>query len=34
MAKKIIEAHGGSTQLADHKLVVVLPLSGSEPDNN
>ena len=27
MAKKIIEAHGGSTTLADHKLVVVLPLS-------
>jgi signal transduction histidine kinase len=32
MAKKIIEAHGGSTNLADRKLVVVLPLSGSEPD--
>ena len=32
MAKKIIEAHGGSTDLADHKLVVVLPLSGSQPD--
>jgi signal transduction histidine kinase len=31
MAKKIIEAHGGSTDLADHKLVVVLPLSGSQP---
>ena len=32
LAKKIIEAHGGSTKLADHKLVVVLPLSASEPD--
>lgn len=32
MAKKIIEAHGGSTELADHKLVVVLPLSVSQPD--
>jgi signal transduction histidine kinase len=31
LAKKIIEAHGGSTNLADHKLVVVLPLSGSQP---
>jgi signal transduction histidine kinase len=30
LAKKIIEAHGGSTNLADHKLVVVLPLSGSQ----
>ena len=30
LAKKIVEAHGGSTQLADHKLVVVLPLSGSQ----
>ena len=30
LAKKIIEAHGGSTDLADHKLVVVLPLSGSQ----
>src|SRR4029079_2640827 len=29
LAKKIIEAHGGSTNLADQKLVVVLPLSGS-----
>lgn len=29
LAKKIIEAHGGSTKLADHKLVVVLPLSES-----
>jgi hypothetical protein len=29
LAKKIIEAHGGSTDLADHKLVVVLPLSGA-----
>ena len=29
MAKKIIEAHGGSTNLSDHKLVVVLPLSGA-----
>jgi signal transduction histidine kinase len=29
LAKKIIEAHGGSTNLADHKLVVVLPLSGA-----
>lgn len=34
MAKKIIEAHGGSTKLADHKLVVVLPLSGSQPDQD
>jgi light-regulated signal transduction histidine kinase (bacteriophytochrome) len=32
LAKKIIEAHGGSTDFADHKLVVVLPLSGSQPD--
>jgi signal transduction histidine kinase len=32
LAKKIIEAHGGSTKLADHKLIVVLPLSASEPD--
>jgi signal transduction histidine kinase len=32
LAKKIIEAHGGSTNLADQKLVVVLPLSGSQPD--
>jgi signal transduction histidine kinase len=32
MAKKIIEAHGGSTELADHKLVVVLPLSVCQPD--
>jgi signal transduction histidine kinase len=32
MAKKIIEAHGGSTKMADHTLVVVLPLSGSQPD--
>jgi signal transduction histidine kinase len=31
LARKIIEAHGGSTNLADHKLVVVLPLSGSQP---
>jgi signal transduction histidine kinase len=31
LAKKIIEAHGGSTKLADHKLVVVLPLSESQP---
>jgi light-regulated signal transduction histidine kinase (bacteriophytochrome) len=31
LAKKIFEAHGGSTKLADHKLVVVLPLSGSQP---
>ena len=31
LAKKVIEAHGGSTELADHKLVVVLPLSGSQP---
>jgi signal transduction histidine kinase len=30
LAKKIVEAHGGSTNLADHKLVVVLPLSGSQ----
>lgn len=30
LAKKIVEAHSGSTQLADHKLVVVLPLSGSQ----
>jgi signal transduction histidine kinase len=32
LAKKIIEAHGGSTKLADHKLVVVLPLFGSQPE--
>jgi signal transduction histidine kinase len=32
LAKKIVEAHGGSTNLADRKLVVVLPLSGSQPD--
>lgn len=32
LAKKIIEAHGGSTNMAEHKLVVVLPLSGSQPD--
>jgi len=32
LAKKIIEAHGGSTDLAEHKLVVVLPLSRSQPD--
>ena len=32
LAKKIIEAHGGSTNLAEHKLVVVLPLSRSQPD--
>ncbi|HEU4433172.1 MAG TPA: hypothetical protein VFR51_07220 [Pyrinomonadaceae bacterium] len=31
LAKKIIEAHGGSTELADQKLVVVLPLAGSQP---
>ena len=31
LAKKIIEAHGGSTELADQKLVVVLPLGGSQP---
>ena len=30
LAKKIIEAHGGSTELADQKLVVVLPLAGSQ----
>ncbi len=30
LAKKIIEAHGGSTNLADNKFVVVLPLSGSQ----
>jgi light-regulated signal transduction histidine kinase (bacteriophytochrome) len=30
LAKKIIEAHGGETNLADNKLVVVLPLSGSQ----
>ena len=30
LAKKIIEAHGGSTNLADHKLIVVLPLSVSK----
>lgn len=30
LAKKIVEAHGGSAKLADHKLVVVLPLSGSQ----
>jgi light-regulated signal transduction histidine kinase (bacteriophytochrome) len=30
LAKKIIEAHGGSTNMAEHKLVVVLPLSGSQ----
>ena len=32
LAKKVIEAHGGSTELVDQKLVVVLPLSGSQPD--
>ena len=31
LAKKIFEAHGGSTQLSDQKFVVVLPLSGSQP---
>ncbi|HEX2268015.1 MAG TPA: hypothetical protein VHH35_00685, partial [Pyrinomonadaceae bacterium] len=30
LARKIVEAHGGSAELADHKLVVVLPLSGSQ----
>lgn len=30
LAKKIIEAHGGSTKLADHKFVVELPLPGSQ----
>ena len=30
LAKKVIEAHGGSTNLTDDKLVVVLPLSGSQ----
>ena len=30
LARKIIENHGGSAKLADHKFVVVLPLSGSE----
>ncbi len=30
LAKKIVEAHGGSAKLADHKLIVVLPLSGSQ----
>ena len=34
LAKKIVEAHGGSTKMADRKLVVVLPLSGSQPDQN
>ncbi len=29
LARKIIENHGGSAKLADHKFVVVLPLSGS-----
>jgi signal transduction histidine kinase len=32
LAKKIVEAHGGSAKHADHKLVVVLPLSGSQTD--
>jgi signal transduction histidine kinase len=31
LARKIIENHGGSVKLADHKFVVVLPLSGSQP---
>jgi light-regulated signal transduction histidine kinase (bacteriophytochrome) len=31
LARKIIEGHGGSAELADHKFVVVLPLSGSQP---
>ena len=31
LARKIIENHGGSAELADHKFVVVLPLSGSQP---
>jgi signal transduction histidine kinase len=31
LAKKIIENHGGSAKLVDHKFVVVLPLSGSQP---
>jgi len=30
LAKKIVEAHGGSAKLADHKLIVVLPLPGSQ----
>jgi signal transduction histidine kinase len=30
LARKIIENHGGSANLADHKFVVVLPLSGSQ----
>ena len=34
LAKKVIEAHGGSTQLADQKFVVVLPLSGSQPGSS
>lgn len=32
LARKIIEHHGGSAEFADHKFVVVLPLSGSRPD--
>ena len=31
LARKIIENHGGSAEVADHKFVVVLPLSGSQP---
>jgi light-regulated signal transduction histidine kinase (bacteriophytochrome) len=31
LASKIIEAHGGSAEYRDQKLVVVLPLSGSQP---
>lgn len=31
LARKIIENHGGSARYADHKFVVVLPLSGSQP---
>lgn len=33
LAKKVIEAHGGSTDFADHKLVVVLPLRDLDPGN-
>ena len=31
LARKIIENHGGSAELADHKFVVVLPLAGPQP---
>jgi signal transduction histidine kinase len=32
LARKIIENHGGSAELDDRKFVVMLPLSGSQPD--